>query len=331
MVGGTAGRENNSEELEAWLRTQPREVAVAFAARAALRVLPVVQGARRPGFDADLFSHIVLPVFRAMAISWAAARYPAHETELAAAADNASNANAANAATANAANAAAYAAASAAANVEYSAPIVRAAAVHAAAAEAAADAYAAAPPLWSAISTDATRAEGVAASVIAGSMLWPLHILQPEPLQSLWQDLKAALLAAKQDWQVWTIWFDDRVASYVRDEERELAYVRIEDALWDQGPAIVNAETMPQESRKGAARRPLLAAVEAQAPRSAFGAADAASGPSVRPGCPLQPRGAGGYTARSDRKRSLGGLFWMDFKSHDHSRLRPGELAGVSV
>jgi hypothetical protein len=48
----------------------------------------------------------------------------------------------------------------------------------------------------------------------AGSMLWPLHILQPEPLQSLWQDLKAALLAAKQDWQVWTIWFDHRLAGY---------------------------------------------------------------------------------------------------------------------
>ena len=54
--------------------------------------------------------------------------------------------------------------------------------------------------------------------------------------------MKAALYAAKQDWQVWAIWYDDRLASNPMDEERELAYVRIEEALWDQGPAIVNAE-----------------------------------------------------------------------------------------
>jgi hypothetical protein len=41
---------------------------------------------------------------------------------------------------------------------------------------------------WSAVSIDATQVEeGVAASVIAGSMPWPLHTLQPEPLQSLWE------------------------------------------------------------------------------------------------------------------------------------------------
>jgi len=54
--------------------------------------------------------------------------------------------------------------------------------------------------------------------------------------------MKAALHAAKQDWQVWTDWYDDRLAGRVRDETRELAYVRIEEALRNQGPAIVNAE-----------------------------------------------------------------------------------------
>jgi hypothetical protein len=41
---------------------------------------------------------------------------------------------------------------------------------------------------------------------------------------------------------VWTIWYDDRLAGRVRDEGRELAYVRIEEGLWNQGPAKVNAE-----------------------------------------------------------------------------------------
>jgi hypothetical protein len=95
--------------------------------------------------------------------------------------------------------------------------------------------------LWSAVSLDATDVEkGTAAPVIAGSPLWPQG--QPEELRSLWQELKAALHAAKQDWEVWTIWYEDRLDGRVKDEERELAYVRIEEALWNQGPAIVNAE-----------------------------------------------------------------------------------------
>ena len=54
--------------------------------------------------------------------------------------------------------------------------------------------------------------------------------------------MKNALLAAKQDWRVWTHWYGDRLDGRIMDEERELAYVRIEEALWDQGPAVVNAE-----------------------------------------------------------------------------------------
>jgi hypothetical protein len=72
----------DSEELKAGLETQPRKVAAALAVRAALRVLPLVQLGRCKGYMRSL----VLPVFRATAVSWAAAKYHAHETELAAAA-----------------------------------------------------------------------------------------------------------------------------------------------------------------------------------------------------------------------------------------------------
>jgi hypothetical protein len=213
----------NRSQLDAWLGKQPPDVAVVLAARAALRVLPVAQTAKHEGFTGVL----VLPVFRAMVFSWASAQYPAQRTELAAATADAY-------ATVVAARAAAAAA--------------RAVAVRAAAAYAGARSYAsahagdaAAPFFWSALSSDATRFEkGATASAIARSPLWRQG--QPEQLHSLWREMKTALHAANQDWQVWTIWYDDRLKGRVRDKTRELAYVRIEEALWDQGPAVVNAE-----------------------------------------------------------------------------------------
>ena len=36
--------------------------------------------------------------------------------------------------------------------------------------------------------------------------------------------------------------YDDRLNGHVREEERELAYVRIEEGLWNEGPAVANAE-----------------------------------------------------------------------------------------
>jgi hypothetical protein len=97
---------------------------------------------------------------------------------------------------------------------------------------------------WSAVSADARRVEdeGRTASEFAGSQLWPLHLIGPEPLMSLWNEMEAALLAEKQDWMVWTTWYRDRLAGYPRDEKREFAYLQIEEALWKQGPAVVNAE-----------------------------------------------------------------------------------------
>ena len=66
----------NRSQFEAWLGNQPPEVAVALAARVALRALPVVETAK--GYKGCL----ILPVFRATAVSWSKAKYPAHETEL---------------------------------------------------------------------------------------------------------------------------------------------------------------------------------------------------------------------------------------------------------
>ncbi len=269
---------NNREELEAWLRKQPHEVSVALEARAALRALPFVEEALR-----SKPTYIVLPVFRALAFAWGAARpsistrgYAAPPIDLAhfspnltAASEAAGAAQAARAVVSNPAlvggvlefvsNAARLA-------DESSGHLMYAWAGDGGGspAEWIAGPTWAKAAFWAAFSSDATRVEeDAAASVIAGSPLWPQgqHITlgltsrspmllfepkelkgQPDELQSLWQEMKAALLAAKQDWDVWIDWYEDRLAGRIRDEERELAYVRIEEALWDQGPAIVNAE-----------------------------------------------------------------------------------------
>jgi hypothetical protein len=210
--------------------------------------------------DERYMRDIVLPSFRATAASWAAAKYPARETELAGrAATAAFVAVGPNDVTALAANAGAQAVRAAANDRRVSMPppallptlrkpppappdsgTGHSDGFNLKFAEASgADAVTAA--FWSAVSIDATQVEeGRTASDIAGSPLWPQG--QPDLLQSLWQEMKAALLADGRDWQEWTIWYDDRLAGRVRDEERELVYVRIEEALWSQGPAIVNAE-----------------------------------------------------------------------------------------
>ena len=210
---------------------QPREVAVALAARAALRVLPFVQEALRyrP-------KYIVLPVFRALAFAWAAARYSISTKGTAPPIDLAHFSPTPNAAS-NAATAA-QAARAAVSNPSLAPEVFRCADDTVTSDSVAATKRA----FWSAVSLDVTYLEedGDTASVIAGSPLWPQG--QPDQLQSLWQEMKVALDAEKQDWQVWTIWYDDRLTRRVNDEERELTYVQIDEALWSQGPAIVNAE-----------------------------------------------------------------------------------------
>ena len=56
----------NREAFQQWLGTKPREWSVAIAARAALRVLPLVRTAK---FGSEEASAILLPVFRATAIA----------------------------------------------------------------------------------------------------------------------------------------------------------------------------------------------------------------------------------------------------------------------
>ena len=177
-----------------------------------------------------------MPIFRATAVSWAVANYSTLESSLGLYAERAQFAeiSATGATAVGDAVEAVQAAAEAAHEFAYAAiPTIDAVTY-------AADAIGG-TSIWSNVSIDVTRVEGGAtASVIARSPLWPNDL--PDQLRSLWQELKTALLAADEVWDVWTDWYEDRLDGRVREEERELAYVRIDEALWKQGPAIVNAE-----------------------------------------------------------------------------------------
>jgi hypothetical protein len=77
---------SNRDEVRRWLSNKPREVAVVFAARAALRVAPLLGRALGPrgGGAAKVGRDIVLPAFRAMAVPWVAGQYLIHGAEAAA-------------------------------------------------------------------------------------------------------------------------------------------------------------------------------------------------------------------------------------------------------
>ena len=209
-------------------------MAVVLAARVALRVLPALQNRRHKNFTDDFFAINVLPVFRATGVAWGAAKYPAQARQLAAADAAAADDDETYLGVIVSGSGAAAAARTAVRTLYQTAAHVAATAARAAyfagfaftdlgfdrtgiatgTISARCD-----DPFWSAISIDATRVEeGTTAYDIASSQLWPQHLLGPEAVQSLWQEMKAELHAAGQDWQVWTIWYDDRLDGRVRNE-----------------------------------------------------------------------------------------------------------------
>jgi hypothetical protein len=77
---------------------------------------------------------------------------------------------------------------------------------------------------------------------VAGSPLWPIGA--PVWAIEAWRTLKSALLAADEDWNVWTDWCEARLEGDVANppnEALEVARVMIPNAIWNDGPAVVNA------------------------------------------------------------------------------------------
>jgi hypothetical protein len=241
------------KQLAAWLNEQPPAVSVAIAARAALRVLPILvlefqaRGSRPPE---EIAAALVLPVFRAAAVPWVAANYPTYGTELAAfaAAATAAFAAAADAtaatarAAARAATAAATTAAFAAATDATAATVATAAAARAAAraATAVSASDAAFTAADAALTFDVRQiADGLGVADLAGRPLWPDTV--PQDLNSLRQELRDRLRSLDEGWDVWTDWYEARLEGRPADETLEVARATIADEIWKQGPRTVNA------------------------------------------------------------------------------------------
>ncbi len=235
----------NREDVLNWLNSQPREVNIVIASRTAMRVFPIIGRVfhRREKEPSELRTTVVLPIFRVIAISWIAAKYPTHNMALR------KNATAASDATDAAVTAAASDAAIFAADAATTAVFANedATAVFAASAAAATTAttgvFAADAAIYKALSTDADIIDkGGSVSELIDSPLWSEQV--PQWFEENWQQLQSQLSstdATDENWQVWTNWFNARITGTPAIEKLELARATIDNDIWKQGPKVVNA------------------------------------------------------------------------------------------
>ncbi len=246
----------DSDALEEWLQRQPREVSVIIAARAALRVLPVA-ASEFSTLGARQFGELISTVFRATALAWVAAKYPARAEALSSRSAAVAASTVAYAATRD--NSPARAS-FAAVNAAQAADATNTAFAHSAAfVTYIANTTAAA---WEALSRDVGfLSQGGAVAALADRPLWPDGT--PTESSLLWAKLAVKLpvdhnwgIASNSDsnhagdfvvlppgehWEVWTRWYDERLAGApAHGDAYELVFATIPKEVWKEGPAAAN-------------------------------------------------------------------------------------------
>ena len=233
-------------KLEIWLHDKPQNVAIAIAARTALRVLPVIATEMPPrGGKQRLASFVALAsaAFRCNALALIASKYPAHADHFAAryaaaTADlHARSAAVPSAAAAAAADSADFAARSAA-NVGSPAEFAARCAEFANFADGFADNSGA---VWAEIGADAETIEaGASTHELLEAPLWPIGRTGPEWARKNWARMNDAL-AGMDNWQVWLDWYENRLNGRSRGEAFELIFASVPESEWEKGPAAANA------------------------------------------------------------------------------------------
>ena len=221
----------DEEAVKGWLNKQSDDVVVVFAARAALRVIPVA-----PQTTSDAARRVVLRVFRAVATAWAVAAYPGHRREL----NNTARAalrGLGDVAAPPLIRAAAYAAATA--TGEPGAVSRSSTAVLYALEAARSNGVEALKSLLDALAVDAgLLGQRLDPVTLANSKLWPEPI--PEWAHRKWEELSGGLHAANENWEVWTNWYEERLDGQPKNQNAEVARVTIDNSIWEKGPSALN-------------------------------------------------------------------------------------------
>lgn len=242
----------NKASLEAWMGGQSREVVVAVATRAALRVAPLAVRIARNGLDPTRQQELALltgRIFRALAIARVSAEDP--NRTLSSAAREAAGAagdlsvlaivaaevtGAAMSAASAAANSAACAAAAtpqirttAGAAVDAFVKAVEAADANISGADAAA---------WSEVRSDIEAARGDDIGALLSAPLWRQR--EPRWVRPAVESLQAAL-PANEDWAVWINWYMEHLSGGPREGAYEIVFASVPQAEWDKGQAAANA------------------------------------------------------------------------------------------
>ena len=250
---------NDRKGFDTWLRKQPRDVSATITARAALRALPYLMSDLRGTRIANRSLTFILSLFRLHAVSWAASKYPAQGTDRIKAAITRADA--------------AYAAAAAA----------FAADIDSTSADNVSADFSAAP--WRAVTDDVNRiVRKTAVSQIIDAPMWP-NADMPEFERSEWAELKSLLLARNENWKVWTDWYEARLRGGPVNDSLELARALIDDDIWDDGPATVNAHILDLMRERGTVLVPPPSQVEISYPiplRRGFPVIDGFAGSSIQ-------------------------------------------------
>jgi hypothetical protein len=225
------------------------ECGMVMAARAALRVLPLLSLDRSNGHMVS--SSLILSAFRELSRCWALAAYPDRDHELKASygfnafqGQHASRSGVSAAAEESVvyASNAAYGSIFGAGESDGSSPPMLRAAANAVAKASEADSMVAPTPTraedppynWDASQIDL----GMSARVLASEPLWPND--EPYWLESGWSRMKAELRALNEGWEVWTDWYEARLSGEQADETEEIIRATIPIEVFAQGPAATN-------------------------------------------------------------------------------------------
>lgn len=239
-------------EAQAWLSGQTPELCTAVGARCALRSLPMLNDelGGDESRDAEVRAHLVLPSFWAMAGAWLGGAWDDLRGEV-------GHANLQSQLDANPGVAATQAAA------RMGDTFIDIAFTRTFDEEIPSLAYAAAIDAGRAleqvggVALEAEHRKAFAADMaLAGrpavanhdelqllnelslSPLWPGST--PDAVLRNWDEMKAHLLLADEDWQVWTDWYDDRLRGAPAHREVELDRISVAEDLMPDEPAVVN-------------------------------------------------------------------------------------------